>query len=206
MLHAVLLKEHYFVAEVTGFHVIKQRQYCVFTQPFPNRRFLNVEKGTIILSYDGLYLQILSLSEDKWSRNDNLVLERSKLPQMYEVMILSAVSFIKLNEIMQRSSLTKVGCTIASSYCRSCPEANCWISPELLHQVAWSFWSSVFLGPWGWLDELLKGPGQWRSLISRNGSPEGKKRKENDLQILTLTKAKPLTQKVFFWLFVWPHV
>jgi len=53
------------------------------------------------------------------------VLERSKFPQMYEVMILSAVSFIELDEIMGRSFLTKVGCTIASTYCRSCPEANC---------------------------------------------------------------------------------
>lgn len=151
---------------------------------------------------------MLSLWEDRWSRNDHLVLERSKLPQMYEVMILTAVSFIELDEIMRRSFLTKVGCTIASSYCRSRPEANCWISPELLDRVAWSSWRSVFLQLWGWLVELrpLKVPGQQRSLMRKNGSPESKKGRIKNLQIPTRIKASPLTQKLLFWLFVWARV
>lgn len=158
----------------------------------------------IILSYAGFYLHSLSLSEDKCSQNDHLVLERSQLPQIYEVMILSAVSFINLNEIMGRSFLAKVGCAIASSCCMPWLESNCWISPELLDQAAWSLWNcmSVCL-----LLELTlpKVPGKGLYLISRNRSHEGKKREEVYLPILTLPKTKALSQKLIFWLFVWAH-
>lgn len=53
-----------------------------------------------------------------------------------------------------------------------------------------------------WESALLKLSGQGWSLISRNCSPEVKKRQEVYLPTLTLPKAKALSQKLLFWLFV----
>lgn len=159
----------------------------------------------------------MSLSEDKWPRNDRSVLERWKLPQTYEAMILSTVSFTEPSEIIR--FWNEAGFTIALSYCRTCPdstaayavrwgETNCWTSAELLDQAVRS-WSAMLLWPWSGLVELppLKVPGQQRSLISRNGSPEGKNRKEKNLQIHAHTEVHlPYAEDPFLALCVSTHL